>query len=74
MGAPSGGRGSAASIPVPIMLTCVIMMTHHNAQSYAGMINNSDEYTGKMVDALVANNNMWANTLLVYASDNGTPL
>ena len=49
-------------------------MTHHNAQSYAGMINNSDEYTGKMVDALVANNNMWANTLLVYASDNGTPL
>lgn len=38
---------------------------------YAGMINDADAYTGKMVDALVANDNMWRNTLLVYASDNG---
>ena len=39
--------------------------------TYQGMLNDADLYVGKIVAALKANGNMWANTLFVYSSDNG---
>jgi arylsulfatase I/J len=38
---------------------------------YAAMINLMDDNIGELVQALVENDNMWDNTLLVFSSDNG---
>jgi len=42
-------------------------------QHYASMVYYMDEVVGKLVAALKAND-MWANTLLVFVSDNGGPI
>ena len=36
--------------------------------TYQGMLNDADLYIGKIVSALKANGDMWANTLFVYSS------
>lgn len=45
-----------------------------NRRLYAAMTLYMDEVVGQLVAALKANRNMWADTLLVFMSDNGGPV
>jgi hypothetical protein len=70
-GCASGDEGKQAPLETVELYNRTVLDTYKVA---GAMYSEMDSGIQVVIDALKANDNMWANTVLIFVSDNGGPL